>query len=92
MRDALAAVDAREPGLIARFGGHAMAAGLSLAAADYARFAAAFDIEVRRVLDPAALQGERQALDDLVVAVGLVDALEFENAGRGRCHEVIINL
>ena len=33
------------------------AAGLSLAAADYARFATAFDIEVRRVLDPAALQG-----------------------------------
>lgn len=57
VRDALAAVDAREPGLIVRFGGHAMAAGLSLAAADYARFAAAFDIEVRRVLDPAALQG-----------------------------------
>jgi single-stranded-DNA-specific exonuclease len=30
IRDALAAVDARHPGLIERFGGHAMAAGLSL--------------------------------------------------------------
>src|SRR5690606_23118360 len=31
IRDALAAVDARHPGRIERFGGHAMAAGLSLA-------------------------------------------------------------
>ncbi|MEO5830229.1 MAG: single-stranded-DNA-specific exonuclease RecJ, partial [Rhodanobacter sp.] len=30
IRDALAAIDARQPGLIERFGGHAMAAGLSL--------------------------------------------------------------
>jgi len=32
IRDALAEVDTRHPGLILRFGGHAMAAGLSLAA------------------------------------------------------------
>ncbi|HET6545553.1 MAG TPA: DHHA1 domain-containing protein [Rhodanobacteraceae bacterium] len=43
IRDALAAVDAREPGLILRFGGHAMAAGLSLALADLEHFRAAFD-------------------------------------------------
>ena len=30
LRDALAAIDARNPGLIVRFGGHAMAAGLTL--------------------------------------------------------------
>ncbi len=57
MRDVLAAIDAREPGLMGRFGGHAMAAGLSLPETHYGRFAEAFDREVRRVLDPAALQG-----------------------------------
>lgn len=47
VRDLLAEVDARCPGLIRRFGGHAMAAGLSLARADVPRFAAEFDTVVR---------------------------------------------
>lgn len=38
IRDALALVDARHPGLIPRFGGHAMAAGLSLEFSDLAVF------------------------------------------------------
>ena len=38
VRDALAAVAARAPGLIERFGGHAMAAGLSLQAESLAAF------------------------------------------------------
>ena len=37
LRDALADVDARHPGLIARYGGHAMAAGLTLPAAGFER-------------------------------------------------------
>ena len=41
LRDALDLVDKRAPGLIAKFGGHAYAAGLSLAAADLPRFARA---------------------------------------------------
>jgi len=56
LRDALAVVDARHPGLIERFGGHAMAAGLSLAAADYPRFAAAFDAVARELMAPEQLQ------------------------------------
>ena len=56
MRDALAAIDARHPGLIERFGGHAMAAGLSLKACDYPRFAAAFDAIARESLDEERLQ------------------------------------
>ncbi|MGN2251823.1 DHHA1 domain-containing protein [Frateuria sp. GZRe12] len=56
VRDALAAIDARLPGLIERFGGHAMAAGLSLKAADYARFADAFDAIAREWLDEERLQ------------------------------------
>ncbi len=56
IRDALAMIDARHPGLIERFGGHAMAAGLSLKAADYPRFAAAFDAIAREWLDQDHLQ------------------------------------
>jgi single-stranded-DNA-specific exonuclease len=56
IRDALAAIDARQPGLIERFGGHAMAAGLSLKTSDYARFAAAFDAIARELIDAERLQ------------------------------------
>jgi single-stranded-DNA-specific exonuclease len=41
IRDALAEVDAGHPGLIAKFGGHAMAAGLTLAENDFEQFATA---------------------------------------------------
>jgi len=57
LRDALALIDAREPGLIERFGGHAMAAGLSLAADRFESFAAAFDRVARDQLDADALHG-----------------------------------
>ena len=56
LRDALAMIDARQPGLIERFGGHAMAAGLSLPAADFPRFAAAFDAVARGLIAPERLQ------------------------------------
>ena len=56
IRDALAAIDARAPGLIERFGGHAMAAGLSLKTCDYPRFAAAFDAIARELIDAERLQ------------------------------------
>ncbi|HSX60702.1 MAG TPA: single-stranded-DNA-specific exonuclease RecJ [Tahibacter sp.] len=55
LRDALAEVDVTTPGLITRFGGHAMAAGLTLPASRLAEFAAAFDAVARRRLDPALL-------------------------------------
>ena len=46
IRDVLANVNAAHPGLITRFGGHAMAAGLSLAAADLDRFAYLLEAEI----------------------------------------------
>ena len=58
IRDALAAVDAAHPGLIARFGGHAMAAGLTLAEPDLPAFEAALRDAVASALDPAILQAE----------------------------------
>ena len=56
VRDALAEVDARCPGMIVRFGGHAMAAGLTLPLAHYARFAEVFDLVVRERIAPESLQ------------------------------------
>ncbi|MDE2498339.1 MAG: single-stranded-DNA-specific exonuclease RecJ [Xanthomonadaceae bacterium] len=56
IRDALAEVDARCPGMIVRFGGHAMAAGLTLALAHYARFAEAFDAVVSERISEESLQ------------------------------------
>jgi single-stranded-DNA-specific exonuclease len=50
IRDALDAVAARNPDLLQKFGGHAMAAGMSLTRANFAAFAQAFDDEVRRQL------------------------------------------
>lgn len=57
IRDALDAVAVRHPGLLRRFGGHAMAAGLTIARADVDAFRAAFDTEVRRHLSAADLYG-----------------------------------
>lgn len=58
IRDALAAVDALQPGLVEKFGGHAMAAGLSLHRDALAAFEQAFDTHARATLDAALLQAE----------------------------------
>lgn len=50
MRDALDLVATRNPGLILKFGGHAMAAGLSIVSSGYNRFIEAFDQVVREHL------------------------------------------
>lgn len=57
IRDVLEAVDTRHPGLILKFGGHAMAAGLTLAPDGFVRFTAAFDAQVRAMIDTDTLQG-----------------------------------
>lgn len=71
IRDALAGVDARHPGLIDRFGGHAMAAGLSLPLARLEAFRAAFEQQVLATLDPALLQ--QQLLSDGELSVAELD-------------------
>lgn len=55
MRDALALVDARQPGLIVRFGGHAMAAGLTLDASRFHEFYRVFMDIASETLDPDLL-------------------------------------
>jgi len=56
IRDALALVDARCPGLIERFGGHAMAAGLTLASDHLGDFTKAFHAVASETLDSDLLQ------------------------------------
>ncbi len=55
LRDALDLVSKREPDLILKFGGHAMAAGLSLREADFARFRDSFEAVAKELIAPAAL-------------------------------------
>ncbi|KGT86450.1 ssDNA exonuclease RecJ [Erwinia typographi] len=57
MRDALERLDTLHPGLIVKFGGHAMAAGLSLEEAKFAEFRQRFGDLVGEWLDADALQG-----------------------------------
>jgi len=70
LRDVLADVDAANPGLLARFGGHAMAAGLSMRRGDIERFAAAFDQAARQRLLP-------DQLDAVLSTDGELDAADF---------------
>lgn len=62
LRDILDLVSKTEPGLILRFGGHAMAAGLTIQEKDYDRFARAFEAVVAEHADPAVF--ERNVLID----------------------------
>jgi single-stranded-DNA-specific exonuclease len=78
IRDALAAVAARRPSLIERFGGHAMAAGLSLPAEHFAAFAAELHAGAVDALTPDLLQAE-------VLSDGELDPSELGRA----CAEAI---
>ncbi|MGE9551616.1 single-stranded-DNA-specific exonuclease RecJ [Erwinia amylovora] len=57
MRDALERLDTLNPGLILKFGGHAMAAGLSLEAGKFDEFRQRFGDLVGEWLDTESLQG-----------------------------------
>lgn len=57
MRDALERLDTLNPGLMMKFGGHAMAAGLSLEEAKFDEFRQRFGDLVGEWLDPAMLEG-----------------------------------
>jgi single-stranded-DNA-specific exonuclease len=57
IRDALDALATRHPGLIDKFGGHAMAAGLSLKAENLLEFQSAFAQEIAARVDAESLNG-----------------------------------
>ncbi len=86
LRDALDLVSKRAPGLLAKFGGHAYAAGLSLSEVDLPRFAALFEAVAREQLGPADLA--RTIATDGALAPGeltldLATALRGEVWGQG---------
>lgn len=70
IRDVLDTVATQNPGLISRFGGHAMAAGLSLRKVDYPRFSAAFAEVVTSQLGEDDLQAR-------IVTDGALDGAEL---------------
>ncbi len=86
LRDALDLIAKREPDLIVKFGGHAMAAGLTLATRDVPRFAAAFEAVAREALDEDALarvvmtDGE---LEDAYFTPQIVELIDAAVWGQG---------
>ncbi len=70
MRDALERLDTLYPDLMIKFGGHAMAAGLSLEEHKFEQFQQRFGELVTEWLDPALLQGE-------VISDGALSAAEM---------------
>lgn len=68
IRDVLDAVATKHPELISKFGGHAMAAGLTLDRKSYAAFCAAFDAEVRLHISEQHLQAVLQSDGELAAA------------------------
>lgn len=58
LRDALELLDTRYPGIITKFGGHAMAAGLSLPKDRIDAFRSAFEAVIAELVTPELLTGE----------------------------------
>ncbi|MEW9580092.1 single-stranded-DNA-specific exonuclease RecJ [Paraburkholderia sp. DGU8] len=86
LRDALDLISKREPNLIAKFGGHAMAAGLTLAAADVPRFSAAFEAVGREWLSADALSRTVETdgeLEDAYFTPQFVEMLDAAVWGQG---------
>ncbi len=86
LRDALDLISKREPGLIVKFGGHAMAAGLTLAAADVPRFTAAFEAVGREWLSEEALSRTVETdgeLEDAYFTPQFVEMLDAAVWGQG---------
>lgn len=67
IRDVLDAVAASHPGLLSKFGGHAMAAGLTIAGDQFTRFKHAFDQAVQRQISREQLRGVIHSDGELAV-------------------------
>ncbi|MFV8823784.1 single-stranded-DNA-specific exonuclease RecJ [Thauera sp. WH-2] len=86
LRDALDLVTKRQPDLIVRFGGHAMAAGLTIRESELARFDAAFEEVVSELLEPAQLERRIDtdgSLESGYFALDAVRMLDNEIWGQG---------
>ena len=86
LRDTLDLVTKVAPTMVKRFGGHAMAAGLTLAAVEYDNFVAAFEEATRSSCDRSIF--ERTVVTDGALepgefSIGLVEACEQHVWGQG---------
>jgi single-stranded-DNA-specific exonuclease len=81
IRDVLDSIAALHPGLIHRFGGHAMAAGLTLERARLDEFARAFDEEVARWLPRAGARDAVETDGELTVEEIALPTAEALRAG-----------
>jgi single-stranded-DNA-specific exonuclease len=81
IRDVLDAIATRHPDLIDRFGGHAMAAGLTLERAKLDRFARAFDEEVARWTEGAPAADTIETDGELAPAEIALDTAQALRAG-----------
>ena len=82
LKDALEALAAQHPRLMDRYGGHAMAAGLTIREADFMQFRELFDTQVRS-LTAGRLPGAEIVTDGGLAPgdIGLELAGEIENGG-----------
>jgi single-stranded-DNA-specific exonuclease len=86
LRDALDLVTKREPDLILKFGGHAMAAGLTIREDDLGRFETTFEDVVQSLIDPADLTRSLETdgpLEDSLYNLETARLLEREIWGQG---------
>ncbi|WP_418357446.1 single-stranded-DNA-specific exonuclease RecJ [Shewanella basaltis] len=82
MRDLLERINSQHPGMIIKFGGHAMAAGLSLKADAFEQFKRVYDNAVRDILDYEQLTGELLSDGELSPElISLDTAFILRNAG-----------
>ncbi len=82
LKDVLDALAAKHPALINRFGGHAMAAGLTIREDDYPQFKVLFDMEIRQLTAGRPPAAEIMTDGDLRVDdFNLELAREIEKAG-----------
>jgi single-stranded-DNA-specific exonuclease len=86
LRDALDLVSKRAPGLLLRFGGHAMAAGLTMKEADFPRFRQLFAQIADELLSPADLTRTLETdggLESAYFSIATAQMLESEIWGQG---------
>ncbi|MDC7703974.1 single-stranded-DNA-specific exonuclease RecJ [Vogesella indigofera] len=86
LRDALDLVYKRHPQLILKFGGHAMAAGLTIAAARFDEFVAAFEDVARQLLDSNTLTRTLETdgpLSGRELSLAVAETLAAEVWGQG---------
>ena len=86
LRDALDLVSKRAPGLLLRFGGHAMAAGVTMMEADFPRFRELFAQVADELLSPADLTRTLEtdgALESGYISINTARLLEAEVWGQG---------